>query len=777
MERGFVEGEGIAMMGKWAGVALSLLIWLAPALAQTDRRTKIDVEKYVIEGIVNPRTQTIAASAAVTFRPLDDTITTASFELNNALNISKVVDEAGQTIPTTRTQSDFSVRLSFLQPIAKGSSKTVTFFYEGRLSGTEESPVYGVKFASIKEDGAFLMYPARWFPVNDYLVDQFQTEINISVPAGFLPLVGFQPASVITETARPGVKLASGTASMLSAEMVAKPDPNAPAVTDTDLPSTDVTRVKISARNAPAAKVTAAKVTAAKVTATAAKAAPAKSTAAKPVSAKPAAPKVEAPKEPEPLIPVLATPAEFSRFQFTSASSAIHGSVAIVKSDLTPGKGESKGVTTTCYFKTQKDTCAAFVEEASNVLTYLTSFMGEPLSKSITLVETDSGAPNGYSNFGGLIFVAPNMIQAEPPKRLLANQLTRQWYGSVITPTTKNHLWLVNGMARYAEALYLENQGGAAALEAEVKDLFVDALTVNEAPLSQTSRYEDYSPEYWAMTASKGASILSMLRYVIGDKPMEQLLTKFTTENRGKQVNTAMFRKMAEEVSEKDLQNFFVQWVESTGAPEFKIEYTVFRAEKQFRILGKISQDLDTFRMPVELLIETEGNPERKMVEVVGTSSEFFVDSFGKPKRVVLDPDGKLLRFSPKMRVAVAIRRGEQLVDVGELNDALKEYQRALDVQRSSSLAHYRIAEVFFLQGNRQSAANEFREALNGDLDPKWVEVWSHINLGKIFDITGQRERAVTEYNLAVRTKDNTQGAQLEAGKYLKEPYKQAATE
>ena len=41
--------------------------------------------------------------------------------------------------------------------------------------------------------------------------------------------------------------------------------------------------------------------------------------------------------------------------------------------------------------------------------------------------------------------------------------------------------------------------------------------------------------------------------------------------------------------------------------------------------MGKIAQDLDTFRMPVDLKIETEGNPEEKRVEVVGTSSEFAV--------------------------------------------------------------------------------------------------------------------------------------------------------
>ena len=88
-------------------------------------------------------------------------------------------------------------------------------------------------------------------------------------------------------------------------------------------------------------------------------------------------------------------------------------------------------------------------------------------------------------------------------------------------------------------------------------------------------------------------------------------------------------------------------------------------------------------------------------------------------------------------------------------------------MKRDSSFAHYRTAETYFLQGNYQAAANEFREALSGDLDPKWTEVWAHINLGKIYDITDQRERAVNEYKLAERTKDNTQGALEEAQKYI----------
>jgi aminopeptidase N len=339
-------------------------------------------------------------------------------------------------------------------------------------------------------------------------------------------------------------------------------------------------------------------------------------------------------------------------------------------------------------------------------------------------------------------------------------------------------------MARYSEALYLEHMNGPSALESEAHDLYVDALTMNEVPIGQTARLDDYSPEFWALTASKGASVLNMLRYMMGDAGFEKLVREFPAKYAWSAVRTEDFQKMAETVYGQNLRYFFLQWIESSGAPEFKTEYTIYRTQKGgpkgeggFRVMGKVSQDLDTFRMPVDLKIETEGNPEQQRIDVMGSSTEFSVDTFGKPKTLAIDPNNKVLRFSDSMRVQVEIRRGEQFVEIGEYNEALKEYQKALEVNRASSLAHYRIAEIFFLQSNYQSAANEFREAINGNLDPKWTEVWAHINLGKIFDMTGQRERAVNEYTQATRTKDNTQGAQEEAAKYLKTPYEKKSAD
>jgi tetratricopeptide (TPR) repeat protein len=104
--------------------------------------------------------------------------------------------------------------------------------------------------------------------------------------------------------------------------------------------------------------------------------------------------------------------------------------------------------------------------------------------------------------------------------------------------------------------------------------------------------------------------------------------------------------------------------------------------------------------------------------------------------------------------------------------DLWAKYEKDLKANPRNSIAYFRIGEICFQQSNFLSAVNAFREALNGDLQPKWIEVWSHINLGKIFDATGQRNRAVNEYTQAQRTHDNTRGALDEAAIYMQFPYK-----
>ena len=358
--------------------------------------------------------------------------------------------------------------------------------------------------------------------------------------------------------------------------------------------------------------------------------------------------------------------------------------------------------------------------------------------------------------------------------RLLANTIAHQWWGSQVSPRTLNDAWITNGMSRYGELMYVENESGKNALKAAIQDVSAGALAYDTIPLSSVSRLSPFSPEFQSMTLEKGAMIFHMLRWEIGDKAFLATLKGALGQYADSPIRAADFEKVAEAQSQQQLTAFFAQWVNGTGAPQFTNKYAVYRLgnNKGFRTIGEIGQDLDLFRMPVELRVETDGKTETKRIEIVGTDTQFVVDTFGRPRRISIDPQGWVLKSSPDLQVRISILKGQQLVAQGDLPAALAEYQKALESNSQSSLASYRIGELLFTQRNYQASVNAYRDALRGDGEPRWTEVWSHIALGKIFDITGQRDRAVNEYRQAVQTNDNTQGAVNEARMYLQKPFK-----
>ncbi|HEV2577438.1 MAG TPA: M1 family aminopeptidase [Acidobacteriaceae bacterium] len=409
-----------------------------------------------------------------------------------------------------------------------------------------------------------------------------------------------------------------------------------------------------------------------------------------------------------------------------------------------------------------------FAETVAKEFEYMTNEFGGAESPLINVVELP---PDSVSASW-----APEMVAIRPDRgttRLLANTVAHQWWGSEVSPATLNDEWICNGMTRYAELLYLEDQSGKTALQNAITDTEAAALAYDTEPLTSLSRLDPFSPQFQNMTYDKGAMVFHMLRWEMGDDVFTTFLRALLSQNMDKSIRTSQVQTIAEAQSHLQLTPFFSQWVDGTGAPDFGNNYQVYRLGngKGFRTVGTVTQDLDLFKMPVELRIETEGKTEERRVDLSGTESAYNVETFGRPRKVTIDPDNWLLKSTSDLAVRVAVLRGQQDVAQGDLLGAIGEYQKALDQDRGSSLANYRLAEVFLMQKNYQSAANSFRDALRGDGDPRWIEVWSHINLGKIFDITGQRERAVNEYRLAIQTNDNTQGAINEARSLMQKPY------
>jgi tetratricopeptide (TPR) repeat protein len=659
-------------------LGLSVLYGLTLILALSASRqalaadkTRLRVDDYQIDVSLFPQSHKLTARASVKITALED-ISVASFQLNNALRITKLTDSQGKPLSPERNTQDSAVRFALNTGLDKNASTTLYFEYEGTLESSDDSPVQGLKLAYIGPETSYLLYSGLWFPVSGFGLNRFTASINVTVPAHM-------------------IVIASGKQSTPSAS--AKKGPSSAELADT------------------------------------------------------------------------------KTFSFTWDKPSFPGS--IIAGTFQEFKSDEAGVNLSVFLKPdKKDLGADYASTAIKEFTYYITQYGIPLSPNLKIVEIpDDTVPSYWAPEMALI--SSRHITEKIDYRLLANTIAHQWWGVSVSPKTKDDWWISDGFSRYSEARYVESATGEAGLEEIVKDMSVGALAYDSVPLSSADKLDYYSPEFQSLVTDKGAMILHMLRWVVGEKDFLKLIRDFASQYQGKSASTDDFRELSEKISGEKLTWFYSQWMDSTSAPEFKAKYTCYRLgnNKGFRIVGAITQDLDLFRMPVDVKIDTDGRTENKRIEVVGTDSPFSVETFGRPRRISIDPENRVLTNSRDIKLRSSILRGQGLVQQGDLAQALSEFNKALEVNKNSSLAHFRIAEVFFMQRNYQASANAYRESLNGDGEPRWTEVWSHLQLGKIFDITGQRERAINEYRQAIQTNDNTQGAIDESRRYMQKPY------
>jgi len=464
-----------------------------------------------------------------------------------------------------------------------------------------------------------------------------------------------------------------------------------------------------------------------------------------------------------------------------------YGSFVMGPLQLNPKQAE--GINIAVYAPPEQSAKAQeFANDVAHQEIIFSDMFGELPEPDLTVVQLPDGTVRDFAG-PGVIMLSHRIWDPKSSDRRMSQLVASQWWGIQILPASTADVWITDGLSRYSEELYAEQAIGKEAGLRAIDEFAVGALMYDDtAPVAQSARLIPYSPEYRSVVMNKGAMLFHMIRAEMGDVPFKSLLHQFYAKYKGKTATIADFENLAvaqATASAKggeppNLQGFFAQWLNSTGIPEFTLEYVVYRTRKGFRILGKVKQPIDTFSMPVQMRIDTEGNPETKTVDVVGTDSPFMVETFGRPKPggIHIDPGNTVLKSTPGLRARAAIARGEELAEVGKYYDAVQQYQRALSIQPNRTLANFRMGEAFFYQKNYQAAANAFREALATVPEPseKWTEVWSHIYLGKVFDLLGQRERALHEYDKARQTNDNTGGAQQYVEALIKKPYTEGAT-
>ena len=186
----------------------------------------------------------------------------------------------------------------------------------------------------------------------------------------------------------------------------------------------------------------------------------------------------------------------------------------------------------------------------------------------------------------------------DPTERRVAHELAHMWWGDMITCDSYHHIWLNEGFARYAEALWWEASRGALGYrEKMMSHAYYGGGTVYvEDP--ENENIFDFQLSY-----NKASWVLHMLRHVVGDSTFFEILHTYGEDPEVKHASatTAQFQAICEAVSGHDLNSFFQQWIYGQYYPIYRIGYT----QLIDTVLIEVAQQGMDFDMPVDLVVVT----------------------------------------------------------------------------------------------------------------------------------------------------------------------------
>ncbi len=230
-----------------------------------------------------------------------------------------------------------------------------------------------------------------------------------------------------------------------------------------------------------------------------------------------------------------------------------------------------------------------------------------------------------------------------------AHELAHQWWADWVTALTWRHVWLHEGFASYAEVLFAEGLFGPDSAR-KTLETFKNLYFQEDA----RARFPIYDPpiDYiWGYTVyKKGAWVLHMLRWVLGDSLFFASLGEYRARYGGSNATIDEFRAVCEEVSGRDLGWFFDEWIYQAGYPILAWDW-FSRGDTVTVLLRQVQEDAPVFRMPIE--IEFRGADTLRDTVWFNELAERWQWVLGfEPQEVVLDPDMRVLHDQVPLQLA-----------------------------------------------------------------------------------------------------------------------------
>jgi aminopeptidase N len=276
---------------------------------------------------------------------------------------------------------------------------------------------------------------------------------------------------------------------------------------------------------------------------------------------------------------------------------------------------------------------------------------------------------------------------------LVAHELAHQWFGNYVTCKDWSHLWLNEGFATYSEALYREYAQGR---DEFLWDMLENARAVfrqenDKTPMVHRA-YQTPEDQFDFRAYPKGAWILHMLRSQLGPDLYRRCVQEYLQRHAHGVVTTDDLVTVLEELSGRDWDRFFDQFVYHARHPELTVSWSWDERTRLARLTIRQTQPLGPtvrlFQFPLPVRFQSGSSVTDGIAHVSRSDEDFYFALPAKPEQVRIDPDFTVLAridFNLPTDMLVA-----QLNHQTDLIGRVQAIEQLAERHDSSTLEHLR---------------------------------------------------------------------------------------
>jgi len=241
-------------------------------------------------------------------------------------------------------------------------------------------------------------------------------------------------------------------------------------------------------------------------------------------------------------------------------------------------------------------------------------------------------------------------------ENLIVHEFAHQWFGDLITCGTWADVWLNESFATYMEAFWRERTGGYTAYKNNINSKAGSYFSNNSGFPVFNPQWANITPGidslyHYGIIYCKGACVLHLLRYTIGDSLFFASLKSYATDSASfmyQSATTADFRNRVNLISGQNLNWFFDAWLNQPNHPVYQNSYSINNLGGgnygvDF-LLKQIQTNAGFFPIPVTIKINFANNSDTTLRVMNNVNNQLFTFNFNKqPVSAVFDPGNEIV--------------------------------------------------------------------------------------------------------------------------------------